>query len=522
MVNNSHIKIAMAKTPNCELYPLHKQILEYTHFLSSEDPFTLRYWYWMNKITSKVLCACGCKKELKNPKKTKFLQGHSNSSQEVKNNKKQAIQAKYGEGITNVSQLDSVKDKKEATFQARYGYKCPLDQKNVVPIWLEKHGVSNPSKLEEVRKKISEAHRVIQPLLLEQRMRKFMDTHWEKIINDPLFEPLFTKEEYTGVRKEYQFRCRKCGTIQADKLTDGRHFRCYTCNPRIDSGGQSILENEVQKYIESLGVVIDIQNRSIIAPMEIDLYIPELKLGIEVHGLYWHSKRHRWYHKFKKEACEKVGVNLIQIFEDEWKEKKDICKARLRHLLGKNYRRIHGRKCDIRIILHEEKTKFLRKYHIQGNDKSIIHYGAFYKNRLISVMTFGMKRKILGYKESKKGDWELVRFCSLFHFHIPGIAGKLLKRFIKDFEPKTLITYADKRWSKGNLYEKLGFIKTGETVPSYWYIKGDKRFHRLAFRKHLLEDKLNGYDESKTEWENMEAHGYQKIWDCGHYRFEIK
>ena len=58
-----------------------------------------------------------------------------------------------------------------------------------------------------------------------------------------------------------------------------------------------------------------------------------------------------------------------------------------------------------------------------------------------------------------------------------------------------------------------------ETKPNYWYIKKLKREYRYKFKKQNL-IKM-GYDSSKTEWEIMQEMGYDRIWDCGNYRYEL-
>ena len=63
---------------------------------------------------------------------------------------------------------------------------------------------------------------------IEQRKAKFKIQHYNKLVNHPSYEPLFTIEEYMGNGIEHSFRCRKCDTVIKDRLTDGVTFRCYT------------------------------------------------------------------------------------------------------------------------------------------------------------------------------------------------------------------------------------------------------------------------------------------------------
>ena len=109
----------------------------------------------------------------------------------------------------------------------------------------------------------------------------------------------------------------------------------------------------------------------------------------------------------------------------------------------------------------------------------------------------------------------MVRFCSKLNTLVVGAGGKLLTYFEKNYKPKSLITYADKRFSTGNLYEELGFLKITDSKPNYFYVKGLKRMSRLLFQKHKLSKILEKYDENLTEVENMINNGYNRIFDCG-------
>jgi hypothetical protein len=118
----------------------------------------------------------------------------------------------------------------------------------------------------------------------------------------------------------------------------------------------------------------------------------------------------------------------------------------------------------------------------------------------------------------QEGKWELSRFAT--KASIVGGASKLLKYFIRNYNPKAIISYADRRWSVGNLYEQIGFKCTGTSSPSYWYTKDYRiRLYRYNFRKSILL-KL-GADPNKTEWEIMQDLGYDRVWDCGTLRYEL-
>ena len=320
-------------------------------------------------------------------------------------------------------------------------------------------------------------------------------------------------------------------TIEEYKNTYGEVFSelfLDECSVYLDNGRELIENNfiskaqqEINDYIESLGFETIVNHKKILEGIEIDIYIPSLKVGFEYNGLFWHSERmgkDKNYHITKQEKAFDKGVKLYHIFSDEWINTEEIVKSKIRHLLGVSGNSIYARKCIIKEINSKDKGDFLKKYHIQGNDKSSIKLGLYYQNELVSVMTFSKPRRALGSKD-EQGSYELVRYSSN---NVVGGASKLLKYFIKKYNPKKIFSYADRRWTlnKNNLYTKIGFEITSEGKPNYWYcVRDNKRLHRYNFRK----DKLvkEGYDKSKTENQIMLEIGYDKVWDCGNYKYEL-
>lgn len=120
-----------------------------------------------------------------------------------------------------------------------------------------------------------------------------------------------------------------------------------------------------------------------------------------------------------------------------------------------------------------------------------------------------------------KGIWELSRFVTNTSYRIPGIASKLLSTFKKQNKWYKIISYADKRWSIGNLYDVLGFIMEKSNKPDYCYIIEGKRRHRWNYRKDRLKETMVDYDASLTEYQNMENAGFWRIWDCGTLRYVL-
>lgn len=354
----------------------------------------------------------------------------------------------------------------------------------------------------------------------EKQKESHLDRKYEKLkkhVETNGFSLLSTREDYNGFRNgdKIYLRHNICGL--SFSIPCANFYRDFKC-PKCDNSPSLSFEKEVRDYLYELEMPLLKNTKSVIDNRELDIYLPDKKIAIECDGLYWHSQKRgktENYHLDKTKACEKQGIFLVHIFEDEWDEKKSIVKNRLKHILGKSKYKIGARECDIREISFQRSEKFLNKYHIQGNSSSLIRYGLFKKNRLLAVMTFGKSRF------NKKYDWELLRYCTIPNFNIIGGASKLLSHFRKEHKG-SIISYADKRWSNGNLYRRLGFTELKDSSPNYFYTKDIKRFSRNRFQKHKLSKLLKNFNPDLTEKQNMLSNGYSIIWDCGNKVFVLK
>lgn len=278
-------------------------------------------------------------------------------------------------------------------------------------------------------------------------------------------------------------------------------------------------EKEVYSFIKSLSKDSIRNDRKILKGKEIDVYVPSKKLGIEYHGLYWHQedKVGKDYHLDKLNKATEAGIELIQIFEDEWLNKKDIVKSILRARLDKSRRNIYGRQTIVKEVPQSEAKAFLDANHLQGKLNSKINFGLYYKGDLVSLMTFGDYRINMGRK-TVEDEYEMLRFCNKLNTSIVGGASKLFKHFIDTYNPLKVISYSDKRYFDGNLYEALGFNKKKDTLPNYYYVVDGKRENRFKYRKSELI--RMGFDSKLTERAITNSLGLYRIYDCGNYYFE--
>ncbi|MDX8384534.1 MAG: hypothetical protein R8M45_10670 [Ghiorsea sp.] len=284
--------------------------------------------------------------------------------------------------------------------------------------------------------------------------------------------------------------------------------------------GKSKGEQELYDFIMSSYPDKVVRNtRDIVAPKEIDTYLPDINVAFEFNGVYWHGEERgkgRNYHVDKTDTCEAKGIQLYHIWDNEWNDpnKQAIWKSMIRNRMGLS-ERIYARNCTMVIVETADRNDFLNSNHLQGADRAKVSLGLLHKDKLVAVMSFCIPRF------NKKYDWELSRFCCLNGMTIVGGASKLLTNFRRQYSG-SIISYANRRWSTGNLYAKLGFDELEPSKPNYFYTKDhEELFSRNKFQKHKLESQLNIFDANLTEKVNMQINGYDRIWDCGNRVFAM-
>lgn len=450
------------------------------------------------------------------------------SEENLKNIEKRNLE-KYG--VKSYQSTDEFKDKIRKTCQEKYGTNNVFESdifkiKNRKTL-MEKYGVDHnmkSKKIQELKKqnyieKYGENYKII---IWGNKGNEWQNRRaYEFILKNPNVEPLFTINEYVKGKKEnvktkFNFKCKHCGTIFQSVWDNGKTNVCPKCK-RIKC--TSNFEKEIANFIENiLNKPIKTNDRTLISPLELDIILESEKICFEMDGIYWHcddvNLNHN-YHLNKTKKCEEKNYQLIHIFENEWIYKKDIVKSRIKNLLGVYDKVVYGRKCVVKVLDRNTTNKFIDECHIQGCCPSSVNLGLFYNDELVSVMTFGKSRF------NRKYEWELLRFCNKLGYHVIGGAGKLLKYFERNYNPKSLVSYADRRWSKGNLYKKLGFKLDHVSRPNYWYIDFStyNLYSRVKFQKHKLKKILDIYDEKLSECENMKKNKYGRIFDCGNMVF---
>lgn len=433
--------------------------------------------------------------------------------------KKKSIQTALENGGIG-TQRELTRKKIEQTNIQRYGTEQPLSapiiRKKIIQTNMERYGVPYAVMNPEVSAKISTS-----------KGSSFVQLHSDiisvsKIGENVIYTCKCPHPECTRCQeKTYEIAApRYCnrkldGTEPCTKILPVIKGRIKNTYPELFV--RSIIE-------DCASTILSLNNRTLINPQEIDIYDAAHGLAFECNGCYWHCDKNKGpsYHRHKYEACKKMGVQLITIWEDWIRTKPEIVKSIIRSKYHVYQDTIYGRKCKIQEVLSLDAAEFLDTNHIQGKTKAQCHYGLYYNDKLVSMMSFSKMRGCMGSKTSRVGQWELVRFCTLLNTQVIGAADKLLKHFIRTYVPKSIVSFSSNDISNGALYKRLGFTETGHN-QSYWYIgQNYKRYHRSNFTKSAI-IKM-GFAPDREQWTESEAmmeHGYVRIYDSGQTKWEL-
>lgn len=393
---------------------------------------------------------------------------------------------------------------------------------------LLKYGKAHPLQVSEVREKrkntnikkhgaeevLSTNSAVRQTITLDIAKNKL----FSRLTSFDTVTPLFSKDAIVNAKSLYSWQCNVCKCVFTDHLFCGNIPKCQKCFPRSSSTG----EKELYDYIATLLPNEEIKQRFKINSTEIDVYIPNLKTGIEFNGIYWHSEKMgtpKYYHKNKKDFCHNLDIKLLQFWDYQWIHKKEIVKSIISTFLQKNSK-IYARKCSIREISEKESSTFLNDNHLSGNAKgSFLRLGMYYGDDLVFVSTFCKPRFT---KDKKDNTIELLRMCSKKFTSVIGAAEKCLTYFLSKND-NNIVSFCDEMAFHGTVYQKIGFTKVDHGKPSCWYFSSNgKLIHRSSFQKKKLLSMLNLTSSSKTEWELAQDLKLNRVWDCGNSKWFLK
>lgn len=443
----------------------------------------------------------------------------------IKEKRAKTNQARYGGNAPSCS--PEIKAKIKKTCQERYNADSPSENREIVLKQIktnqERYGGNSATSCPKVRATIKANNLAkygkeytAQVLEVKEKIKK---TNIEKYGNPYANRgkmlaktPFSTKKELVESAIAYLDENPKI-SISALTVLPEYGISAITLTRAIKSAGRSDLlyryspskgELSLRNWVESLGIKVEANRRDLITPLEIDIYCPEYKIGIEYHGLYWHSvaQKPKKYHLEKRKLAEKAGIRLFQIHEDEWFEKESIVKSILSHAFGKTETKIYARNTEIKPVKKAQALQFMADNHLMGaSGGGFKAVGLFKGTTLVSLLTY--KKDGLGGK--------IDRFCSLLGSQVVGGFSKLIKYIEKTENYHHITSFVDLRYGNGLSYEKQGFTKVSETLGWKW-TDGISTHNRRVVRANMDERQL-------TEAEYAEEAGFWKIYDSGQRKY---
>jgi hypothetical protein len=283
----------------------------------------------------------------------------------------------------------------------------------------------------------------------------------------------------------------------------------------------SMIELEVATFIRKMEFEVVCNDRAILAGKEIDIYIPEKQLGIEINGLYWHSfnpaagqLEKRSQHLIKSQLASRAGVQLLHFTDHQWSNQQPIVKSIISSKLGITSR-VYARQCEIKQISSNMAKEFFNRTHLDGFASATTYIGLEQNGEVVQCMSIGNKRF------GDRIGAEVIRFSTKLDHTVVGGLSRLLSYSRKLFKG-TIVTFCSRDVSAAGAYQTVGFTLIRETGPGYYWTDGTNIISRQKAQRKNLASWLPSYDTAKSEANNMFSAGYRRYWNSGNYYLELK
>jgi len=480
--NNSPVRLRESYLKN-NYSEVYNTILSFCSNIS-DLPFIQKIWHWTQNKPDYFTCKCGNRTTFHKNWKDGYREFCSAKcsaiSESTKEKRKGTTIQKWG--VDNVAKSEITKKKQEETNLKKWGYKSTFQNPEVREKYKEtsinKWGVDHFFKTDEFKLKTKKYY-----------LEKWGVDHQLKI-----------EEVKDKIKETCQIK------YGVETYLNTKHSR-----DSIKSYNRSKYEDQISEFLTENNIDHITSERDVINPLLLDIFIPKFNLAIEFNGLYWHSefKKEKDYHLNKTKLCKERGIHLLHIWEDDWKNRKEVLKSIILNKCNSSQEKLYSRKCKIVNITNRELvSNFLNKNHIQGYSNYSSAIGLIYNDELVSLMTFGF-RWINGKKE-----YELLRFCNKLNVKVLGSGSKLFNYFIENNnEINSIKTYTDLSLFSGGVYSKMGFVFEKNSGINYWWVVNGLRKHRFGYNKRKLVSM--GFDSTLTEVQIMHSQNYYRIWGCG-------
>ena len=448
----------------------------------------------------------GIKEKIKQTNLEKYGYEYATQSKEIQKKIRQTNLEKYG--CEYSFQSEKIKEKRKQTNLEKYGCEYSLQSEKIKEriknTNLKKYGCEYPSQAKIIKEKVKKSNLAKYGCEYPSQSEEFKEKYYpniSKYMSSKEDIENFINNNYFGKTTVLQF----AKDINVSYTTCLNYIYKYNLEKYFDFNSLvSHEENDIIEYLKLKGISNIIQSeRTILDGKEIDIYLPDYKIGIEFNGDYWHSelKKDKYYHYNKSILAASKGIFLYHIYSHEWfYEKKRIrILNHLNNILHLNENKIYARKCIIKEVSAQDKNIFLEENHIQGKDNSSIKLGLYCNDELVSLMTFCKSRF------NKKYNWELSRFCSKHGYNVIGGSSKLFKYFVNNYmnNNEVIVSYSDIAKTQGKIYQTLNFKFIEDSDPNYIWWKSD------------FDYKTRYQCQMKNEKEIMSSQGYARVYDCG-------
>ena len=484
-----------------------------------------------------------------------FLRSHNIKKTKEQLNLERSLSAKKSYASKSKKEMDAIKDKRRKTNLEKFGvencYQSEEIKQKIKETCLKKYGVEHHNQREEVKQKIDEstiksqgAKRYLQT---EVGQQKYKNTCLEKYGVENTFQSEEKKNKIKATNLEkYGYEVAAKSPIVQENLK--RHNRikygvdyisqspeiqekvkntnmerygvpwyCMTEDCKMAQGGGSNFNNHFAKMLDANSIQYkrELSLETFTYDFQIDDVLIELNPSYthnSTKGPYFNKHytepKDKNYHLNKSLVAQKHGFRCIHVFD--W----DNINKIINLLLPKET--IYARNCEIRVVDKKEVDNFLNIYHLQNTCKGQKYcYGLYYNNILVELMTFGKPRY------NKKYEYELLRLCSHKNYRVVGGSQKLFKHFLKELNPKSIISYCDNSKFSGEVYEKLGMVLSTQSGPACIWSKGSTKITDNLLRQQGF-DRLFGtnYGKGTSNVELIINEGFVEVYDCGQKIFE--
>lgn len=377
---------------------------------------------------------------------------------------------KYGEGIVNPGQVKEILNKREETCLNKYGVKSSFQaeevKKKIKETNLKRYGVENPKLSDKLKDKERQTR-------LKTGSQKFQGNEVEEFLNS---WHLSRKPTASDLVIWLEAKNKHVDLTNVYKLIVLQEKEEYFIKK------ESYLELIVSDFLDKYNIKYERHNRAIISPLELDFYIPEYNLALEVNDIYSHNSSQTHYgrearpidyHFNKTNLCEERGIRLIHLFEPhllnehKWKVLQDI----ILHACKKTIK-IAARKTKLKIDKAIHYKDFFNQNNINGYRKADTAFMLLDKNTNEPLMGYCVGDAYFG---KGKYDAEIARGACKLGYTVVGGSSKLWNAIISYYNTHNLknesgqlnsiVYYVDRNYYNG---ESISFLSNVEHLKNQY------------------------------------------------------